>query len=191
MNERMNEWMNDEWMNERTNEWMKERTNEWTKERMNERKNEWMNERTNERMNEWMNEWTKERMNEWIVTVVIAKHVEWSVGILSSVCWRICLLRSGNLVDRSYWYVWCHVCSVMFDYFMTTHWFFTVGIKPKGVHENMWIYYICNRKPPARFGRLLWPSSRRCFYDGYATKTAKPTYKHRMLSSEQAIHIMC
>ena len=38
------------------------------------------------------------------------------------------------------------------------------------------LHFNCS-KPPTCFGRLLWPSSGRCFYEGYITKTSKPMYK--------------
>jgi hypothetical protein len=64
-------------------------------------------------------------------------------------------------------------------------------------YMNLLHYNSC--KPPTRFGRHLWPSSGRCFYEGYVTKTTKPMYKHKIfyigilafLSCCISIHWLC
>ena len=58
----MNEWMNNEWMNELINELI----------------NAWMNKWTNEQMNEWTNEWMNESLgwysDEWLDDCNYARH---------------------------------------------------------------------------------------------------------------------
>ena len=51
---------------------------------------------------------------------------------------------------------------------------------------NKCIWYVnllhCNCfKPPTCFGQLLRPSSGRCFYEGYITKTTNLMYKYKIL----------
>jgi len=48
-------------------------------------------------------------------------------------------------------------------------------IKPKSAYENMWIFLNFNHgKPPTYYGQLLWPSSGRCFYEGYTQRQPNP-----------------
>jgi len=53
------------------------------------------------------------------------------------------------------------------------------------------LYHFNNCKPPTYFGHFLWQTSGKCLYEGYITKTTKPTYRFEILISEYARHIMC
>jgi hypothetical protein len=78
---------------------------------------------------------------------------------------------------------------MIFEYFMTTQWHFTT--RPTSAYEDTWIYYNINCVDLLHVLVTLWPFSGTCFYEGYITKTNKPTHKYKILNFKYVIHNTC
>ena len=71
MNELINKWMNDIWINSWIYQWMNERIHEGLEERRNKGIIEWRKEGRNSQMKEWIKEGMNKCRNEWMIEWIV------------------------------------------------------------------------------------------------------------------------